>query len=48
MGGLHIEMNVIKLLEDILTGSGWTAVLVQSEVITSCRTEKNTERVSRQ
>ena len=29
MGGLHIEMNVIKLIRDILTGSGWTAILVQ-------------------
>ena len=30
MGGLHIEMNVMKLLGDILTGSGWTAILVES------------------
>lgn len=39
MGGLHIEMNVMKLLGDFLTGSGWTAVLVQSEVTTSGRAE---------
>ena len=28
-------MNVIKLIGDILTCSGWTAILVQSEVTTS-------------
>ena len=28
-------MNVIKLIGDILTGSGWTAILVQSEVTIS-------------
>lgn len=39
MGGLHIEMNVMKLLGDFLTGSGWTAILVQSEVTTSGRAE---------
>ena len=33
-------MIVMKLLEDILTGRGWTAVLVQSEVTTSCRAEE--------
>ena len=39
MGGLHIELNVMKLLGDILTGSGWTAILVQSEVTTSGRAD---------
>ena len=39
MWGLHIEMNVMKLLGDILTGSGWTAILVQSEVTTSGRAD---------
>ena len=34
MGGLHIEMNVLKLIGDILSGSGWTTILVQSEVTT--------------
>ena len=38
-GGRHIEMNVMKLLGDILTGSGLTASLVQSEVTTSGRAE---------
>ena len=37
--GLHIEMNVMKLLGDILTGSGWTAILVQSEVTKSGQAE---------
>jgi len=35
MGGLHIELNVMKLLGDFLNGSGFTAILVQSDVITS-------------
>ena len=39
MGGLHIEMNVLKLLGDFLSGCGWTAVLVQSEVTTSGRAD---------
>ena len=37
MGGLHIEMNMMKLPGDILTGSGWTAIPVQSKVTTSGR-----------
>ena len=37
IGGLHIEMNVMKLLGGILTGSGWTTNPVQSEVTTSGR-----------
>ena len=39
MGGLYIEMNVMKLLGDILTVSTWTAFLVQSEVTASGRSE---------
>lgn len=39
MGGLHIEMNVMKLLGDILTGSRWATILVQSEVTTSGRAD---------
>ena len=35
MGGLHVEMNVMTLLGDILTGSGCTAILLQSEVTAS-------------
>jgi len=30
MGGLHIELNVMKLLGNFLNGSGFTAILVQS------------------
>ena len=37
MGGLHIEMNFIKLLGDWLTGSGWTTALVQADITTSGR-----------
>ena len=39
LGGLHIEMNVLKLLGDFLRGSGWTAVLVQAEVTTTGRAD---------
>ena len=42
MGGLHIEMNVMKLLGDFLNflnGSGWTSILVQSEVTSSGRAD---------
>ena len=27
-GGLHIEMTVLKVLGDLLKGSGWTGALV--------------------
>ena len=39
MGGLHIEMNLLKLLGDWLRGSGWIASLVQANVTTSGRAE---------
>ena len=39
MGGLHIEVNVMKLLGDILTCSRWTAILMLSEVTASRRAE---------
>jgi len=35
LGGLHIEMAALKVVGDWLCGSGWTAVLVQSGVVTS-------------
>ena len=38
-GGLHIEMNVIKLLSDIPTGSEWITILVQSELTTPVRAD---------
>ena len=38
MRGLHIEMNVMNFLGDILTGSGYTAILVQF-IVTSGRAE---------
>lgn len=34
-GGLHIEMAALKLLGDLLKGSGWTAALTEAEVATS-------------
>lgn len=39
MGGLHIEMNLLKLIGDFLSGSGWTTLLVQSEVTTAGRAD---------
>ena len=39
MGGLHIKMNVRKLLGDLLNGSGWTSILVQSEVTSTGRAD---------
>ena len=34
-GGLHIEMTALKMLGDLLEGSGWIGALVQAEVATS-------------
>ena len=39
MGGLHIEMNLLKLLGDWLRGSGWIASLIQADITTSGRAE---------
>ena len=39
MGGLHIEMNLLKLLGDWLRGSGWVASLIQADITTSGRAE---------
>lgn len=39
MGGLHIEMNVMQLLGDILRDSWLTTFIVQSEITTSGRTD---------
>ena len=37
--GLHIEMNILKLLGDWLNGSGWKTALVQAGVTTSGRAD---------
>ena len=39
MGGLHIEMNLLKLLGDWLRESGWTTALLRSELTTSGRAD---------
>ena len=39
LGGLHTEMAAIKTLGDLLDGSGWTAALVNANVITDGRAE---------
>ena len=38
-GGLHIEMNLLKLLGDWLGGSGWDAALVQAGIATAGQAE---------
>jgi len=34
-GGLHIELTALKILGDLLEGSGWTSALVQAGVATA-------------
>ena len=34
-GGLHIEMNALKLLGDLLDSSGWTGALTQANIASS-------------
>ena len=34
-GGLHIEVAALKLIGDLLAGSGWTAALVEAGIATS-------------
>ena len=31
-GGLHIEMVALKILGDLLEGSGWTGALIQADI----------------
>ena len=35
LGGLHIEMNALKLLGDLLDSSGWTGALAQANIASS-------------
>ena len=39
MGGLHIEMNLLKLLGDWLSESGWITSLVKAGITTSGRAD---------
>ena len=39
LGALHIEMNLINLLGDLLDGSGWTRLISLAEVTTSGRAD---------
>ena len=34
-GGLHIEMNALKMLGDLLDSSGWTGALTQANIASS-------------
>jgi len=35
IGGLHVEMAALKMLGDLLEGSGWTGALVKADVASS-------------
>lgn len=39
LGGLHIEMNILKLIGDWLNGSGWKTALIQANVTTTGRAD---------
>ncbi|XP_063958715.1 uncharacterized protein LOC135154778 [Lytechinus pictus] len=39
MGGLHIEMALLKVIGDFLEGSGWTSVITNAGVTTEGRAE---------
>ena len=39
MGGLHIEMSFLKVLEDFLDGNGWISVMSTAGVTTEGRAE---------
>ena len=34
-GGLHIEMTILKVLSDLVEGRGWTAALVQADIVST-------------
>ena len=38
-GGLQIEMTIIKILSDLPQGSGWTASLVQADIVSTGATD---------
>ena len=38
-GGLHIEMNILKVLGDWMKGSEWDELLVQADVTTTGRAD---------
>ena len=39
MGGLHVEMALLKVIDDFLEGSGWTAVMTSASVMTERRAD---------
>ncbi|XP_046841101.1 uncharacterized protein LOC124458338 [Xenia sp. Carnegie-2017] len=39
MGGLHIEMAILKMIGHWLTNSGWASALIHAEVMTSGRAD---------
>ncbi|KAJ8041388.1 hypothetical protein HOLleu_12190 [Holothuria leucospilota] len=39
MGGLHVEMALLKVIGDFLAGSGWTSVMTSAGVTTEGRAE---------
>ena len=39
MGGLHIEMALLKTIGDWLKGSGWISALTMANIVTSGRAD---------
>ena len=39
LGGLHIEMVILRVLGDILDGSGWTQIINEAGITTEGRAE---------
>ncbi len=39
MGGLHIELSMLKVMGDWLGGSGWTTVMATANVTTEGRAD---------
>ena len=46
MGPLHIEMMLLKTVEDWVEGSGWTDALFEAEIPTEGRAESLTKAIS--
>ena len=42
LGGLHIEMVMLSVIEDWLDGSGWSAAIAQAGITTPGRAESLT------
>lgn len=45
MGGLHIEMTMMKLLGDFLEESGWTEALAKADIAQSGTTDAHVGKI---